>query len=761
MKKWCLRKDLGKELYNKVKSGELSFTKLKNMTSEERTKALSFLGDEAKKTNIEFEKKVILKDVNRGLDSWLSSVSGVSSVRVERMKRLVERRKELQMKKLFDPSEEKRFLNQLASAKVGVGISYDEAKMIYTLSKKVANGKELFDKKTIASKLQEIKQLNADEKKFVTDLLDRISEVNTNKKLTTEFTSKAKADIRRYLGEGASKEQKDQLENLVGDIIKERTSGNYGVARVTLQNFVDGIKLENGKNLVPNSAEDFLDAGMYGRIVIEFSGFLKSVASSIDASFPGRQGWYALTSGNIPEWFRTLKNTYEIARKSATLPEVVTVDGKKIKISQNTSVLDGVKASILNRELGRNGIYDKMEVDLGTADEAFPSSLPEKIPFFGRFFKASNETYTGTAYLLRADLADKYYAAFKKAKGAELDKTELKSIGRLVNSMTGRGNKGFLGSLGKRTNVLLFSPKFIQSQIDKVMQPLDASLSPMARKQAALNLGTSIITMGGMIYGISKTLEALGVDASFTADPKDSSFGKVKIGDYAFDVSGGMAGYVTIMARTYALSTGKKYQNEITGIEATSADPVEGLNRFFLNKTSPFARTLIDIARGSDFNGNAVGYEDIKEDPANTLMIIGRNLSPITLNNFVETIMTDRSGVALSAIALETLGFSTNKYVFNPHWDTKTAKDLQAFKDKVGRETFKKAEEEFALDMHTTLLGLNKQKAYPNLPQEDKTRVLNALIRDKKTETFKKYGFEYEQEEELEDVRDIMDTLGL
>lgn len=721
------------------------------MTSEERLKAFDFLGVDAKKANLEFEKKVILKDVNRGIDSWLSTISGVPSLRVERMKRLIERRREMQAKKLFDPVDEKRFLNQLASTKIGIGISYDEAKNIYALSKKVANGKELFDKKTIAKKLQEIKSLNDKEKTFVKDLLDRISEANMNKKITSEFTSKAKADIRRFLGEGASQEQKDSLEILVGDIIKERTSGNYGVARVTLQEFVDGIKLENGKKIWMGKT----DARSYFNIAKEVASTLKSLASSVDASFPGRQGLYALTSGNFKEWGRLVKNTFEVGTDVLKLPEK--------GIAKNATILNGVKASVFNRELGRNGIYDKMKLAVGTAEEAFPTSLPEVVPGLGRFFKASNETYTAGAYLLRADLADKYYPLLKNAvekNGETITKQQLRDLGEYINVMTGRGSRG-LGNLGETTNIFFFSPKFIQSHIDKMVFAFDPRIDTFTRTLARKNLAISMVSTGAFLFGVGALAKEMFPDVKTNLDPTSSDFGKVVVGDYRIDVTGGMAGYATIMARTYKTIFEDGYANEMTGIVSRDQNPIDGIQRFFLNKTSPFTRTLIDIATGSDFNGNAVGIQEIKEDPVNTLMVLGKNVLPITLTGAYETIKTDTSGVALAGIGLEALGFSTNKYVYNPRWDTRTAKDLNAFKQKVGRETFKKAEKEFAFDMHKTLLGLNKSDEYKKLSQEDKTRMLNALIRDKKASTFENYGFEYEEEETTEDVRDIMDRVGL
>lgn len=765
---WCLAKETAEELHRLVKSGELSFSKLRSMSSQQREEAFRFLGKDAKRVNKEFEKKILNKDVYRGLETWLEKTTGINSPKKERLRKMIQRRKEKQNERVFNPTTDGLFLQELASAKVGIGISSDEAKMIFNLSKRVREGNELFDKKTIKSRLEQINQgdLSKEQSSALNSFLGRLEEASFNKKLTTDFSRKAKADITRYLGETASPEQKAQIDDLIEKIIKERKDGDYGVARIELQNFIDGIKLENGKKLWASGEDEFggfVSAQNYGRIAVEIAGAQKSVVASIDNSFPGRQGWYALTSGNVVEWGNSVKNSFRLIKDVLSLPSEKTVNGNTIKISEDKTIIDGVKASVYNRELGRSGVYDKMKLDVGIREEAFPSSLPEKIPAIGRLFKASNEAYTGTAYLLRADLADKYYSLFKKAKGAELDDVELESIGRIVNSMTGRGNKG-LGKLGETTNVFFFSPKFIQSHIDKIYQPFDASLAPQARALATKNLATSAVATGLLLYGSTEMLKTLGVDASFTTDPKSSSFGKIKIGDYRTDVTGGLGGYITIMSRTIALTTGGKYKNEISGVESDASDPVEGLTRFFMNKTSPFARTLLDIATGSDFKGRDVSLQAIKEDPVGTAVIIGKNNIPISLQNLEEQITDDTEGVVLSALLADGLGFSTTKYTYMARWEGSTSKELEAFKEQVGIKTFREAEKEFATIMHENLRSLDKtgdapnfrvRKDYRNLSNDDKKRVVSAVDRKVKKNVLEKYGYEV-KDEELEELSNII-----
>jgi hypothetical protein len=48
-------------------------------------------------------------------------------------------------------------------------------------------------------------------------------------------------------------------------------------------------------------------------------------------------------------------------------------------------------------------------------EEAFPTSLPEKIPVLGRFYRATEHAYTAFVQKTRADVFDKYIDIARKS----------------------------------------------------------------------------------------------------------------------------------------------------------------------------------------------------------------------------------------------------------------------------------------------------------------------------------------------------------
>jgi hypothetical protein len=108
-----------------------------------------------------------------------------------------------------------------------------------------------------------------------------------------------------------------------------------------------------------------------------------------------RQGWKTLWTNPVI-WARNAAKTW---------PDMVKrVGGRK--------VLDEVSADIVSRE--NYDLYRKAGLAVATVEEAFPTTIPEKVPLFGRLYAASQDTYTGFLYRQRADIFDKYIEVARK-----------------------------------------------------------------------------------------------------------------------------------------------------------------------------------------------------------------------------------------------------------------------------------------------------------------------------------------------------------
>jgi hypothetical protein len=105
-----------------------------SMTSEKRHQLLAEIVGQgnAKHVNSNFEEKMLLKDQQRGYLTWAKKLTGVTP---ETKRDLISRI--TRMDKFLNPTEERAFLKDLAQTRLGVNVSYKEAKQIANLSSKL------------------------------------------------------------------------------------------------------------------------------------------------------------------------------------------------------------------------------------------------------------------------------------------------------------------------------------------------------------------------------------------------------------------------------------------------------------------------------------------------------------------------------------------------------------------------------------------------------------------------------------------------
>ncbi|MDB4893151.1 MAG: hypothetical protein JWL61_5006 [Gemmatimonadetes bacterium] len=347
----------------------------------------------------------------------------------------------------------------------------------------------------------------------------------------------------------------------------------YGAAKVSFSRYVSDLRNEVKH---PTSASDLLR---------NTAGLAKSLKASGDNSALFRQGWKTLFSH--PEiWQKNARQSWvDIAQ---------TLGGKE--------VLDAVDADVFSRPNALNGRYAKAKLALGNIEEAFPTSLPEKVPILGRVYKAGEAAYTGFLRRTRADVFDKYMDIAEKS-GVELsDPAELQSIGKLVNSLTGRGDLGKVEGAADVVNVTFFSLRNFKSNVDFLTAHQgQAGVTPFVRKQAALNLAKTVAGTAA-ILAIADAV----APGSVEWNPQSSDFGKIKVKDTRFDVTAGMGSIAVLAAR---MVTGAK-KNATNGKVTKLDGSVMGQNRwdmvvnFFENKLSPAASLVKDLMKGRDFDGN-------------------------------------------------------------------------------------------------------------------------------------------------------------
>lgn len=534
---FCLPKFAAENFIQALKEGRIDPEKLSEMTSEERNTFFEGIvgKEDAAPVNALFESKLLLKDYKRGLVTWAKRVSGISGpIRRD----LIERIEKLD--KVLSPVEEKSFFTDLASEKLGTKVSLNEAKIIAEKSKDLQTSKAQWDKR-------------ASEVTLTKDPFDKNAGWQSEEqRLAYGFQL---AEFRSHLGDLKNSNANPTLKESIAHPIATLKRGTYATFGIT-----------------------------------------KSLLSSLDNSFYGRQGIKALyTHPSI--WAKDFLKSWG--------------DIDKVIIGKDTMKL--IEADVLSRANAMNGKYRSMGLDVGISfEEAFPTALQERVPGVGRFFKAADVAFSGGAMRMRADLADLLIPKAEEFGLSMINGKDARGVGRLINGMTGRGYIG--GASGKAVNVLFFSIKFFKSNFDTLTGHTlwQGDLSPQGKAFLRKEAATNLVKIAGTTAAIMATAYALNPDST-SLDPRSTKFGKIKINDTTIDFTGGMGSLITLASRLVpTLHNGKwswwtknkkgQYVDLHSG-KYGQATPWDALLSFFAGKLAPIPGVFRDVLEGQTYSG--------------------------------------------------------------------------------------------------------------------------------------------------------------
>lgn len=628
----CLMPQEVDKFVQALKDGRIKPEELGQKTSEERHKFFADIVGEgnAKLVNSNFESKMLLKNQKYAYTSWAKKVAGLTPEVKRDLLTRIER-----LDHVLSPVEEKTFLKDLASTRLGIDVTHTEAKTISDLSQKVQT---------------------------------------------------ARANVR--------------AEHPIGS--PERMAHGYAVH--DLGEYVNGLKHSADRSSLLESARHPIQS------TSKVAGIAKSIKASLDNSALFRQGWKTLLT-NPKIWQKNARQSFV---------DIVKEFGAK-------DVMREVNADILSRPNYEK--YKKMGLDISNIEEAYPSTVPEKIPVFRRLYKASESAYTGFLYRQRADIADKYLEIAEKSNVNINDKEQLKSIGKLVNSLTGRGDLGRLeGTPADYVNNVFFSLRFLKSNFDTLTaHQLQKSVTPFVRKQAAVNL-LKIISGTAAILGTAELVKPGSVEF----DPRSKDFGKIKIGDTRFDVSGGMSSIATLATQLLMQETKSGTTGVVSKLNSGfgSQTGVDVVNNFFENKLSPAASVLKDIIKQQDFNGQK---PTLKGEATNFGV-------PLPITTFQELKSDPHAANAVVGLIADGLGIATNTYgKSTKNYALNASPTLQAFHDYVGDDSFKKANQQYNT-VYDNWFNQNRG-AIDKVPNDEKQGVLTAAKTKIQNSIYKQYGF--------------------
>lgn len=492
----------------------------------------------------------------------------------------------------------------------------------------------------------------------------------------------------------------------------------YGLAVNNLRSYMASLKTGAGHI---SFSEDPLR--VLTNIVKETPGILKSIVASLDNSFWGRQGLKTLYT-NPDIWARAfVKSWKDISME---------LRGKDAMIV--------IKADIYSRPNALNGKYEAGGYGLDIfSEEEYPSSLPEKIPLLGRLFKASESAYNGAALRLRSDLADRIIKNAEENGVNTLDRKEARGLGRLVSSLTGRGNIGKAENISKELNVLFFSVKFFKSNFDTLTaHAFDTEASKYVKKVSAQNLLKIVGTIAAMMT-VAKIIDPNSVDE----DPRSSKFGKIKVFGHWTDVTAGLGSLVHLAAQITPTEHNGEWgfwtKNSQTGAftklgtEYGGQSALDVIDSFWQGKLSPLAGTLRDVWAGKTYEGKPVTLDT-------TIKSIS---TPLSIQTFKQLMKDSNSSFLLGSLIIDWLGFTVSTTSNQTDWDTNPNLKIKQFRLSVGDEKFKKANEDFNKEYADWFEKVSRTSSYKKLPDDAKKSLILKSKEKIQDKIFRKNNFKY------------------
>lgn len=438
----------------------------------------------------------------------------------------------------------------------------------------------------------------------------------------------------------------------------------YGFAQRELMKYTSELGLKSRELSLKEYAQK------PSEIAYAAAGVLKSTTSSLDNSFFGRQGIKTLLNWKTSHiWVKNFVKSWgdigkTIFAKAEESPEGTSLL-KKVFAQQSDAVMDAIYADIYSRDNALNGKYLAARNGYGLNighEEAFPVSFPERLPGLGRLFKASEVAFGGGALRMRADLADAMIRTAESQGVDMLDREQASSFGKLVSAMTGRGDIGKAETLSREINLVLFSIKYLKSNFDILTaHRFDSSMTKEAKRMAAWNLARIVISMS-TILGIASALGGDDEPPVVEWDPRSSVFGKIRLGGYYYDISGGMLSLVTLASRIPfgSIHDGKwgfwrktikgeyvKYNSE----EFNSYSPIDVWTDFIGNKTSPIVKMVAGFM--------TLGSKDFSGQKSTPTSVIAGAITPFPIQSYL-SLQDASSADSLARLILDGIGFSAS-----------------------------------------------------------------------------------------------------
>jgi len=635
---------------------------------------------------------------------------------------------------IIDPAEKKLLLEDLVSQKLGFGVSEQTKETLFKLAEEARIARETFNQtfdtesarlidvykskpeyKTALAEAESIADtgvrkmaidaIELDAQKFADDVFLGIKSIDGGKVSKEDFIKINKPRIENMMKNQALLDYVGAQDKLIGRVKWSDVKGAEGA-------YYKAQKLNS----------------LFWQSTFDTAGALKSVVASIDLSFIFRQGWLVALNNPVLYKKAVMKTLYESWTVLRTAKRVVdesatgadAVAQKMFLRNLDDEMMVMLNAEISSRPNARRGLYQLSSNNFGLnvgRDEAFPSAAPTRLPIVGRFFKASDYFFNALAQRTRADMADMLIYKLQK-QGVELDKKTMDTLGEFVSSSTGRGKpfatKALEGNpqLTNAMNVLFFSPRFVGSRIETITNiprwMLDKD-DPVKKIAARYTAQATLETIAILSILGATTKMFYGDKGGFDGTIGSSSFGYLKMGDYAYDFTGGHGSILSLVGKIVNTGKGVRYDNKLgVYVDTTFGENgVDVLTDWITGKTAPATTVVKDLINQHRFGGEELSTKE-------TLKSL---LTPLTVQNVLEA--TDAGYEdALLVLLAEGVGLSSKEMRIKPNnkeWKALKSEDPEAYDEAVTR---------LNENLFPEVERLRKDSAFQKMTREEQDEVI-------------------------------------
>lgn len=292
MATWCLIKEQSDKFKKALRSGDINPQKLADMSSGERRSFLEkFVGkDNAPQINSLFESKLLLKNQKAGMISWAKKVGGLTKERRTDLIAKIER-----LDKVLDPKDEKAFLQDLASDRLGVDVSATEAKTIFDLAEAAKEAKsKANENSTFATKDERLNygwsQVNLEN--YINDLKLKANKISV-KNEPVRFAAETVKGVPGFLKSALS-----SLDNSYFGRQGIKTLLNPFTSHLWAKNFIKSWG-DIGKELIGRNAIDAIKSDIYSR-PNALNGKYKALGKNAGLSVFSEEAFPSALPGRIP-----------------------------------------------------------------------------------------------------------------------------------------------------------------------------------------------------------------------------------------------------------------------------------------------------------------------------------------------------------------------------------------------------------------------------------------------------------------------------